>query len=228
MQDELASAGCVLKTCAVSEVMLASLLEACVPNGAHASVHHRSGRAYGLRGLLWSNPSLRPTLDAAGLDGLAGDLLGAGAFPIDAIFFDKTADTNWAVPGHQDRLMPVATGCVPATTIRGGIDYAEPSSEILASLVALRIHFDDVGGDTGALQVIPGSHRLGVVAASSLSELSLTQYCPCPASRGDVLAMRPLLLHRSGRRVGDGHRRVLHVVYASSQPDDPLRWRSSA
>ena len=124
--------------------------------------------------------------------------------------------------------MPVAVGCAPATITRGGIDYAEPSPATLENLVALRVHFDEVAADSGALQVVPGSHRLGVLMASSLREIPLAEYRAYVASRGDVLAIRPLLLHRSGRRSGDGHRRVLHVVYAIKQPDDPLRWRSSA
>ena len=78
------------------------------------------------------------------------------------------------------------------------------------------------------LEVVPGSHRSGVLAASALREISLDRYRPCFASRGDVLAMRPLLLHRSGRRTVDGgHNRVLHVVYATEPPEAPLRWRDT-
>jgi hypothetical protein len=208
--------------------MLERLLDSCIPDGANVSAHPRSGVAYGLRGLLWSSRSLRPALEVAGIDRLADELLGARAFPIDAIYFDKTADANWTVPGHQDRLMPVAAGCVPATTIRGGIEYAEPSPATLAELIALRIHFDNVGVGAGALEVVPGSHRLGVLQVSSLREIPLADYRSCMASRGDVLAMRPLVLHRSGRRSADGRRRVLHVVYATKRPDEPLRWRNSA
>jgi hypothetical protein len=229
MLDELSTAGCVLRPESVRDGMLDRLLDACAWDGACASVHHRSGVTYGLRGLLWSSASLLPALEASGLSALAGEVLGAPAFPIDAIFFDKTADANWAVPSHQDRLMPIASGCAPAKATRGGIEYAEPSAATLAGLVALRIHFDDVGSDAGALQIVPGSHRLGVLRPGAIRDIPLAEYRTCTASRGDVLAMRPLLLHRSGKRSTHHHRRrVLHVVYATEQPEAPLRWRSSA
>src|SRR5262249_41031263 len=135
-----AAVGCVLRARVVPDAMLKRLLDACVPDGARVSVHRRSGVTYGLRGLLWSSASLRPALEASGLSALAGVALGVPAFPIDAIFFDKLAAANWTVPSHQDRLMPIASGCVQAKITRGGIDYAEPAAATLAGLLALRVH----------------------------------------------------------------------------------------
>ncbi len=154
--------------------------------------------------------------------------MGGVAFPIDAIYFDKTGKANWSVPGHQDRLMPIASGCVRAKAKRGEVEYAEPSVATLSKLAALRVHFDDVPENAGALQVVPGSHRYGVLRGPAMRDIPLTDYQTCTVSRGDVLVMRPLLLHRSGRRTDEGHRRVLHVVYATEQPEAPLRWRGSA
>jgi hypothetical protein len=48
-------------------------------------------------------------------------------------------------------------------------------------------------------------------------EVPLEQYVPCAATAGDVLVLRPLLLHRSSPSRGDGQRRVLHVVYAAEE-----------
>jgi hypothetical protein len=48
-------------------------------------------------------------------------------------------------------------------------------------------------------------------------EVPLERYVPCAAAAGDVLVLRPLLLHRSSRSRGDGQRRVLHVVYATKE-----------
>jgi hypothetical protein len=224
--DDFAKSGWTLKARALPEATLQQLLGACVARGALASVHRPSGRTYGLRGLLWSSPALASALAASGLARLASDVVGRSAVPIDAIYFDKTEEANWSVPGHQDRLMPVASGCGPAKAIRGGLEYAEPSVATLSELVALRVHFDDVAADAGALEIVPGSHRSGVLSAAAIREIPLANYLPCAVSRGDVLVMRPLLLHRSGRRAGQGQRRVLHVVYATEQPEAPLIWRS--
>jgi ectoine hydroxylase-related dioxygenase (phytanoyl-CoA dioxygenase family) len=120
--------------------------------------------------------------------------------------------------------MPVADGCTVKTT-RNGIGYAEPTVETLEKLVALRVHFDDVDAEGGALGVVAGSHRRGVLRVAAIRDIPLSEYRPCIAERGDVLVMRPLILHRSGRHLGDAHRRVLHVVYATEQPPEPLRWR---
>jgi Phytanoyl-CoA dioxygenase (PhyH) len=226
--DDFAKIGWTLKARALPDAMLKRLLGASVAQGALASVHRPSGRTYGLRGLLWSSPVLSSALAASGLSRLASDVVGRQAFPIDAIYFDKTADANWSVPGHQDRLMPVASGCVRAKANRSGIEYAEPSVATLSKLVALRVHFDDVAADAGALEVLPGSHRSGVLSPAAIGDIPLTDYHPCAVSLGDVLVMRPLLLHRSARRAGPGQRRVLHVVYATEQPEAPLLWRSSA
>jgi len=45
----------------------------------------------------------------------------------------------------------------------------------------------------------------------------LERYIACRAAPGDVLILRPLLLHRSSPSRGEGRRRVLHVVYATKE-----------
>jgi ectoine hydroxylase-related dioxygenase (phytanoyl-CoA dioxygenase family) len=169
---------------------------------------------------------LRVELDASGLSALAAVALGRPAFPVDAIFFDKQPDANWSVPGHQDRLMPGWAGSTTPKAVRHGIEYFEPPLSTLAALVALRVHFDDA--DAGGLEVVPSSHRQGILEAEAIRNIPLTEYRPCAATRGDVLLMRPLLLHRSRRRTARGHRRVLHVVYASGSATDGARWKDSA
>jgi ectoine hydroxylase-related dioxygenase (phytanoyl-CoA dioxygenase family) len=101
--------------------------------------------------------------------------------------------------------------------IRDGVAYAELDAETLTGLVALRIHFDPADGDTGALCVVPGSHVNGVMTNGEILDVPLERYVPCAAAAGDVLILRPLLLHRSSPSRGDGQRRVLHVVYATDE-----------
>jgi hypothetical protein len=227
MLDEFETDGFVLCPAAVGEDALVRLLAACAPTPETEPVRHPSGAMYGIRGLLWSSAGLKLELEAAGVSALARGLLGPGAFPIDALFFDKLPQANWGVPGHQDRIMPVDTESALPITLRHGVTYAEPSLTTLAGLVALRVHFDGVGLADGGLEVVPGSHRRGVLETDAIGAVPLGEYRPCPAARGDVFALRPLLLHRSARRATAGHRRVLHVVYAAEQPRDGVRWRSS-
>jgi ectoine hydroxylase-related dioxygenase (phytanoyl-CoA dioxygenase family) len=144
-------------------------------------------------------------------------VLGCLAVPLDATFFDKHARANWAVPGHQDRVMAVTATTARKPRFRDGIAYAELDAESLAGLVALRIHFDPTDSDTGALCVVPGSHLNGVMPNAQISNVPLDQYVPCVASPGDVLILRPLLLHRSSPSRGEAQRRVLHVVYGTQE-----------
>jgi hypothetical protein len=212
-----ASAGFELKRDAVGadcRDLLLSLTTAAVVAGA---VHHRAGGAFAARGLLRKVPELGRQLEACGVDALASVALGDRAVPIDATFFDKHARANWTVPGHQDRIMSVAGTTKRKNRIRDGITYAELDAETLAGLVALRVHFDATDGDTGALCVVPGSHRNGILSNGQILAEPLERYVPCAAAAGDVLVLRPLLLHRSSPSRGDGQRRVLHVVYATHE-----------
>lgn len=219
MEDHanLESAGYELKRATVGAECRGLLLGLTTPAAMSGAVHHRTGGAFAARGLLRKVPELRRQLEACGIDALASTVLGDRAVPIDATFFDKHARANWTVPGHQDRIMAIASTTKRKHRIRDGITYAELDAETLAGLVALRVHFDATDGDTGALCVVPGSHRNGILSNSQILEVPLERYVPCAAAAGDVLVLRPLLLHRSSPSRGDGQRRVLHVVYATHE-----------
>lgn len=64
------------------------------------------GTGCGMRNLLRTCP------DVAGLARelrcLISPVLGDSAFPVRALFFDKTPDANWKVPWHQDFTIAVA------------------------------------------------------------------------------------------------------------------------
>jgi Phytanoyl-CoA dioxygenase (PhyH) len=200
------------------------LLEVLVPERRPSTVRHRSGVAFASRHLLAHVPGLTDQLRLAGLDELASRFLGKTAFPVDATYFDKSPGANWAVPTHQDRILPVANGGSGPLKLVKGVPVAEPSATTLGQLLALRVHFDPTDAENGALFVSPGSHGAGVLTVEQIKAIPLTSYVPCAAGAGDVLLMRPLLLHRSPPTRGTGRRRVLHVVYATAAPDTELRW----
>ena len=204
------------------------LLDLLAPDTLPGAVRRSSGAVFAARRILSSLPGLAAQLTAARLDSLASQALGADAFPVDAVFFDKHRDANWTVPAHQDRLMPVQRMDSPRVRQRHGGFYAEPSPATLSSLVTLRLHFDDAGATSGALQLVPGSHRNGLMSAQAIRDLPLDRFEHCTATAGDVLVMRPLVLHRSSPAQVPTRRRILHVVYAASPPTDELAWNISA
>jgi len=77
-------------------------------------------------------------------------------------------------------------------------------------MLTLRIHLDPMTRENGSLAVVPGSHRSDDEAKGQAVAFTLSE-------AGDVLAMRGLLLHASGRSYDrtTKHRRVLHL---ESQP----------
>ena len=79
------------------------------------------------------------------------------------------------------------------------------------------MHLDRSTADNGPLRVIPDSHLAGVLSDSEIHEyVKGHSHVECHASRGGVLAMRPLLIHSSSKAKNADRRRVLHIEYASS------------
>ncbi|HTI68915.1 MAG TPA: phytanoyl-CoA dioxygenase family protein [Candidatus Limnocylindria bacterium] len=189
------------------------------------------GRA-GERRLLDSVSVVRSLCRQGELLSLARSLLGEGAFPVRAILFDKTPDSNWKVPWHQDLAIPVrekreSEGFV-GWSQKEGVWHVCPPASVLDHMVTLRLHLDNCAAVNGPLRVLPGSHRLGVLSVSQVTEMKVA-IAPfiCLARAGDVLAMKPLLLHASSPAEVPSHRRVLHVEYARRPLPGGLEWASA-
>lgn len=154
---------------------------------------------------------------------VSAQIMSPKAAAIQAIAFDKTAATNWKVTWHQDLMFPLAH---PATSSgydlpakKGDIDYARPPRAVLESLLAVRLHLDDCHASNGPLRVSPGTHRDGVLNSAELAETARRLgEIACTARMGDVLLMKPLLLHASSPATNPRHRRVLHLVYHDGPP----------
>ncbi len=158
--------------------------------------------------------------------------LRAEPIPVRAIYFDKSVDTNWLVPWHQDLTLALRNraevpGFGPWST-KDGIPHVQAPVELLAQMLTVRLHLDDADGSNGALRVLPGSHRWGRLWSSRIREMRGEQpEVLCAVSAGDALLMRPLLLHASGRSVSARHRRVLHLEYAGFTLPDTLEWQEA-
>ena len=138
----------------------------------------------------------------AGHQGLAELAASLGQTPMRMsrlLAFDKSASANWFVPWHQDRAE----------------DGRDRSCVELEQTIALRIHLDDCDDNNGPLEVIPGSHTNGRLESGAIALLVNAQSpLLCLAARGDIVAMRPLLVHRSQRARLPAARRVLQIEYA--------------
>lgn len=165
----------------------------------------------------------------SGLRDIASQACCVPARLVRIVAFNKSERANWFVPWHQDRSIAVRerrdSAGFSRWTIKDGVPHVEAPAELLKAMAALRIHIDDCGEDAGPLEVIPGTHREGPLDKAQIDALAATRPTRlCLAARGDILVMRPLLVHRSQRARTPLARRVLHLEYASHELPSELQW----
>lgn len=156
--------------------------------------------------------------------------LNSPARAVRAIFFDKTAPTNWLVPWHQDLSIVVqerheVEGFGP-WSVKEELIHVQPPNSILENMLTIRIHLDPCDESNGALKVLAGSHLNGKLESDQIQKIrSETPEHLCELQLGDALLMKPLLLHASSRSQDPNRRRrVLHIEYAGCSLPKPLRW----
>ena len=185
-------------------------------------------RIGGVRNLLQTNKLVTEIANCDELKSILRHELGADAFAVRSIFFDKTPEANWLVPWHQDLAVVVKerieTMGFGGWSLKGGIPHVHPPREILENMVTIRLHLDDCNADNGALKVIPESHRHGKLGMDAINERTKLRPFICETFKGDILLMRPLLLHASSPASSPAHRRVLHLEYATQELPNGLKW----
>lgn len=189
----------------------------------------RGQGGYALRHLLTRSSLIRETSISEPLLSIARTVLGEGVRPVKGILFDKGESANWAVRWHQDTTISVKEriereGFGPWTR-KDGVDHVQPPDRILEGIVAFRIHVDHCSESNGPLKVIPGSHLRGKIPREEILQLMQEEEATtCTAQAGDVLLMKPLLLHSSGKADSPDHRRVLHIEYTALDLPDGMEW----
>jgi hypothetical protein len=193
----------------------AALAEQTAEQGA---IRNESGAMTGARNVLelwppaakvWREPPLVAALTEA---------LGDGFGLVRVLYFDKPPGQTWALPWHKDLTIAVRDNTLASQRFRkptrkAGVPHIEAPEEVLALMLTARVHLDAVTETNGPLKIIPGSHKDG-------KELRLGPMTPAIifAGAGDVLLMRPLVTHASGRShpATTQHRRILHLEFAAS------------
>ncbi|QTN26695.1 phytanoyl-CoA dioxygenase family protein [Rhodoferax sp. AJA081-3] len=163
---------------------------------------------------------------------LLSPLLTPDMVAVQCTYFEKSATRNWLVPLHQDLSIPVAhrvdhPSLGPWSEKEGAL-FVQPPSTLLQQLIAVRVHIDTCTANDGALRVLAGSHRLGMLdteAAAAARQTHTEQVCT--VARGGVLIMRPLLLHASSKSTGSSQRRVLHFLFGPAALPLGLAWQDA-
>ncbi|QEL17933.1 phytanoyl-CoA dioxygenase family protein [Limnoglobus roseus] len=183
-----------------------------------------SGPAYGARNLLKLWPAGRTlVVSSPPLAAILRSVVGDAAGVVRGLYFDKPPGHSWALPWHRDYTVAVRehrpSAAFKKPTIKAGVPHLEADVDLLGRMLTVRIHLDAMTHDNGPLRVVPGSHR----TTDDLTEDAVTLHC----HPGDVLLMRPLLLHASGHSLPttDEHRRIVHLECAPSRElPDGLEW----
>lgn len=190
----------------------------------------RKRNVYGVRNMLEICPAVAALAANSRVRRFATAVLGEHAFAVRAIFFDKVPDANWSLFWHQDNVIAVkerrdAPGFI-AWSQKAGVWQVQPPVEILAQMVAVRVHLDGCGPGNGALRVLPGSHRFGWLDDELDDWKRRVAEVVCAVRCGGVVAMCPLTLHASAASEQAGHRRVVHIEYAAADLPAELEWNN--
>lgn len=210
--------------CAAWAADIHDLLSNC-PDPA-TSLRRHTGAIYGARNLLEIFPASQTLWRKEPLVSLMTTLLGPRFGLVRGLYFDKSPESNWSLPWHQDLTIAVQDNTLPTTNFRNptrkaGVPHVEAPREMLEQMLTLRIHLDDVTPDNGPLRVLAGSHLANAPPASDHEATIL-------AKGGDALAMRPLLYHCSSSASADSqlHRRIIHLEFSGCRElPDGYEWR---
>lgn len=189
--------------------------------------------APGVRHLLRRSRVVRRLAKSPTMLAIATKYLRANAKPVKAIFFDKTPASNWYVTWHQDLTIAVKEKiAIPdygPWSVKDELPHVQPPATILEKMLAIRVHLDDSPEENGAISFLPGSHKHGKLTPEEICawKNNNPSIC-CAADRGDVIVMRPLILHSSAKASRPEHRRVLHIEYAATDLPGGLRWSEAS
>lgn len=144
-----------------------------------------------------------------------------------AIFFNKIGKFNWFVSHHQDLSISVkknvAIDGYSNWTNKNGQLGVIPPQEILEKVITFRIHLDKTDELNGALKVILGSHKKGIIRIDeNFKKENTGKEELCAVKQGGVMLMKPLILHASSKSLTNQDRRVIHLEFCNQEI--PMEW----
>lgn len=184
----------------------------------------KSNDLFAIRQFLKEVPTVIPSIFSEKMSELIASMFGEDYFVVKSIYFDKPEQSNWFVAYHQDLTISVDKKLdieeFGPWTVKQDQFSVQPPESILEKNFTIRIHLDNTDSANGALKVIPGSHRKGIVRSESLREREVF----CNVKRGAVMLMSPLLMHASNRTTNSKRRRVIHIEFSNQSLPDGLNW----
>jgi len=184
----------------------------------------------GIRGILRSS-AIQELIQSPEIRSLIFPLLGSSALAVRGTLFNKTTESNWLVPWHQDLTISVKkrleVNGYSGWTFKENIHYVQPPVEIMQNMLSIRLHLDPTPIKNGALRVIPSTHTLGRFSSHQIDHIVQTKTpVYCEANAGDAILMHPFLLHSSSAIMDHSfkHRRVIHIEFSNSSLPQEMEW----
>lgn len=190
-------------------------------------------RSPGIRRVLLREPRICELLRDSPLPELIEAIGGSNCRVVRALLFDKSEESNWMVPWHQDATIALAerveTRGYTLWAIKDGEHHCRPPLDVLESLFTVRIHIDACGATSGPLRVVSESHRLGLLDDGQLARIvERGNIIVATVGAGGAVLTTPLSVHSSERSSDPARRRrVLHLDCTAFQLPGGLRWAES-
>ncbi|PAW95687.1 phytanoyl-CoA dioxygenase [Mucilaginibacter sp. MD40] len=208
-------------------VELAAILNAINKGDKTKDTFRKTHDLFAIRQVLKEVPELSNLVFNQSLKSLIRDLFGDEYFVVKSIYFDKPTASNWFVPWHQDLTVSVdkkveCDGYGP-WTVKQNQFAVQPPLAILKENFTIRIHLDDADEGNGALKVLPGSHLKEIYRPETIDWKTEKPYT-CNVKAGDIMIMRPLLMHASSRTTNNKPRKVIHIEFAKAELPSIIKW----
>jgi ectoine hydroxylase-related dioxygenase (phytanoyl-CoA dioxygenase family) len=187
-------------------------------------------RRPGVRRVLHKEPRIADVLRQSPAMDLIESIGGPACHIIRAVLFDKTPETNWMVPWHQDATIAVTDRLdVPGFgpwAVKDGEHHCQPPLDVLESIFTLRLHLDPCAPETGPLRVVAGSHLAGLLDDQALADsVRDGTIFEAITGRGGAIFTTPLAVHSSPKATSPtARRRVLHLDCSAAHLPGGLRF----
>lgn len=148
---------------------------------------------------------------------------------IKSVYFDKPPSANWIVNWHQELTINLVerkeiNGYKNWRVTKNRVIVRSPR-EFLEKIFTIRIHLDDCMEENGALRIIEGSHKEGVIEIKDWMKDKKGTEKVCEVKAGGIIIMKPLILHSSRRTENMKNRRVIHVEFTDEELPNVLSWK---
>lgn len=187
----------------------------------------KSSDLFAIRQFLKEVPETKNLIFKEKLQLVIKELFGENYFVIKSIYFDKPETSNWYVSYHQDLTISVDKKVELENfsfwTTKQNQFAVQPPTEILENIYTIRIHLDDTDENNGALKVIDKSHSKKIYRPETI-DWTTEKETICKVKQGEIMIMKPLLLHSSSRTTNNKKRRVIHIEFSDINLPNELNW----